>query len=139
MLALGGTLRIEPAPERGTRVSVQLPVASADDATTKETRDPYPACRPLHAVVREGYRRLLERRADLRVEAEAGSAEEALQILREGQPDLTIPDLSRLAWAASSSPGASSCASQRPASWCSACTATRSSRPRRSAPGRWAT
>jgi DNA-binding NarL/FixJ family response regulator len=47
-----------------------------------------------HAVVREGYRRLLERRADLRVEAEAGSAEEALQILREGQPDLTILDLS---------------------------------------------
>ncbi|WP_153161853.1 sensor histidine kinase [Zoogloea sp. 1C4] len=37
VLALGGTLRIEPAPERGTRVSVQLPVASADDATTKET------------------------------------------------------------------------------------------------------
>ena len=47
-----------------------------------------------HAVVREGYRRLLERRADLRVEAEACSAEEALQILREGQPDLTILDLS---------------------------------------------
>ena len=47
-----------------------------------------------HAVVREGYRRLLERRADLRVEAEAGSAEEALQILRAGQPDLTILDLS---------------------------------------------
>lgn len=37
VLALGGTLRIEPAPERGTRVSVQLPLASADDATTKET------------------------------------------------------------------------------------------------------
>lgn len=37
VLALGGTLRIEPAPERGTRVSVQLTLASADDATTKET------------------------------------------------------------------------------------------------------
>ncbi len=37
VLALGGTLRIEPAPERGTRVSVQLPLASTDDATTKET------------------------------------------------------------------------------------------------------
>lgn len=47
-----------------------------------------------HAVVREGYRRLLERRADLRVEAEAGSAEEALQRLREFVPDLTILDLS---------------------------------------------
>ena len=35
VLALGGTLRIGPAPERGTLVSVRLPLA--DDATTKET------------------------------------------------------------------------------------------------------
>jgi DNA-binding NarL/FixJ family response regulator len=47
-----------------------------------------------HAVVREGYRRLLERRADLRVEAEAASAEEALQRLREVAPDVFIVDLS---------------------------------------------
>lgn len=47
-----------------------------------------------HAVVREGYRRLLERRPDLRVEAEAGSAEEALQRLREVSPDVIILDLS---------------------------------------------
>jgi len=47
-----------------------------------------------HAVVREGYRRLLERRADLRVDAEAASAEEALQCLRENEPDLIILDLS---------------------------------------------
>lgn len=47
-----------------------------------------------HVVVREGYRRLLERRADLRIEAEAGSAEEALQHLRGFVPDLIILDLS---------------------------------------------
>lgn len=47
-----------------------------------------------HAVVREGYRRLLERRADLRVEAEAASADEALQRLREFTPDLIVLDLS---------------------------------------------
>lgn len=47
-----------------------------------------------HAVVREGYRRLLERRPDLRIEAEAGSAEEALQLLRECVPDVIILDLS---------------------------------------------
>lgn len=47
-----------------------------------------------HAVVREGYRRLLERRADLHIEAEAASAEEALQRLREIVPDLIILDLS---------------------------------------------
>ncbi|MBI2277849.1 MAG: response regulator transcription factor [Dechloromonas sp.] len=47
-----------------------------------------------HAVVREGYRRLLERRDDLHIEAEAASAEEALQRLREIVPDLIILDLS---------------------------------------------
>lgn len=47
-----------------------------------------------HAVVREGYRRLLERRPDLRVEAEAGSAEEALQQLRERSFDVIVLDLS---------------------------------------------
>jgi two-component system invasion response regulator UvrY len=47
-----------------------------------------------HAVVREGYRRLLERRADLRVEAEAGCAEDALECLRRMTPDLIILDLS---------------------------------------------
>lgn len=47
-----------------------------------------------HAVVREGYRRLLERRTDLRVEAEAASAEEALQRLREFVPDVIVLDLS---------------------------------------------
>jgi two-component system invasion response regulator UvrY len=47
-----------------------------------------------HAVVREGYRRLLERRGDLHIEAEAASAEEALQRLREIVPDLIILDLS---------------------------------------------
>ena len=47
-----------------------------------------------HAVVREGYRRLLERRADLHIEAEAGNAQEALQCLREITPDVIILDLS---------------------------------------------
>jgi two-component system, NarL family, invasion response regulator UvrY len=47
-----------------------------------------------HAVVREGYRRLLERRGDLRVEAEASSAEDALRTLRGLTPDVIILDLS---------------------------------------------
>ena len=47
-----------------------------------------------HAVVREGYRRLLERRADLRIEAEAGSADEALDYLRKATPDVIVLDLS---------------------------------------------
>ncbi|MBS0346661.1 MAG: histidine kinase [Proteobacteria bacterium] len=36
VLALGGTLRIAPAPDRGTLVSVRLPLASAEETPTKE-------------------------------------------------------------------------------------------------------
>jgi DNA-binding NarL/FixJ family response regulator len=46
-----------------------------------------------HAVVREGYRRLLERRADLRIEAEAATANEALTAFRAVQPDVVVLDL----------------------------------------------
>ena len=47
-----------------------------------------------HAVVREGYRRLLERRSDLHVAAEAASAEQALVCLRQMTPDVIVLDLS---------------------------------------------
>lgn len=47
-----------------------------------------------HAVVRQGYRRLMERRPDLHVAAEAGDAEEALRCLRTHPIDLIVLDLS---------------------------------------------
>ncbi len=47
-----------------------------------------------HAVVREGYRRLLERRADLRIAEEAGSAGEGYRLFKEATPDVAIIDLS---------------------------------------------
>lgn len=47
-----------------------------------------------HSVVREGYRRLLERRPDLKVEGEAASAAEACRLFRDLSPDLVIMDLS---------------------------------------------
>lgn len=46
-----------------------------------------------HAVVREGYRRLLERRGDLVIVAEAPDAAEALQGFREQSPDVVVVDL----------------------------------------------
>ncbi len=46
-----------------------------------------------HSVVREGYRRLLERRPDLRIVAEAECAEAALLAFREHGPDVTVLDL----------------------------------------------
>lgn len=47
-----------------------------------------------HAVVREGYRRLIERRADLHVAAEAGDAEETLRCLRQHPIEVVVLDLS---------------------------------------------
>jgi two-component system, NarL family, invasion response regulator UvrY len=47
-----------------------------------------------HAVVREGYRRLLECDADLVVVAEAATADEALQMDLEFKPKVTILDIS---------------------------------------------
>jgi two-component system invasion response regulator UvrY len=46
-----------------------------------------------HAVVREGYRRLLERTQDIVVVAEAASGEEAYRIVCELQPDVTVMDI----------------------------------------------
>lgn len=46
-----------------------------------------------HAVVREGYRRLLERTRDIVVIAEAASGEEAYRMVCELQPDVTVMDI----------------------------------------------
>ncbi len=47
-----------------------------------------------HPVVREGYRRLLERQPGMAVAAEASSAAEAYQAYRSAAPDVVIMDLS---------------------------------------------
>lgn len=46
-----------------------------------------------HAVVREGYRRLLERTDEISVIAEVGSGEEAYRVVCEMQPDVTVMDI----------------------------------------------
>jgi two-component system, NarL family, invasion response regulator UvrY len=47
-----------------------------------------------HAVVRAGYRRFLEQESGYEVIAEAGSGEEAYQLLQRVSPDIVILDLS---------------------------------------------
>jgi two-component system invasion response regulator UvrY len=47
-----------------------------------------------HAVVREGYRRILERTPDIEVVAEAGSGEDAYRCYCELDPDVVVMDLS---------------------------------------------
>lgn len=47
-----------------------------------------------HAVVREGYRRLLEKTSDLKVIAEAASGEEAYRLYAENPADVVVMDVS---------------------------------------------
>lgn len=47
-----------------------------------------------HAVVREGYRRMLERTQDIVVIAEAGTGEEAYRMICELKPDVAVLDIS---------------------------------------------
>jgi two-component system invasion response regulator UvrY len=47
-----------------------------------------------HAIVRAGYRHLLERHARFAVVAEAATADEAYALFRRHQPDLVVTDLS---------------------------------------------
>ncbi len=47
-----------------------------------------------HAIVRAGFRRLLEQRADFRVVAEAADAEHAYALYVEHEPDVVVMDLS---------------------------------------------
>lgn len=46
-----------------------------------------------HAIVREGYRRLLELHEDLRVVGEAATAEDGLLLWKKLQPSVTVVDL----------------------------------------------
>jgi two-component system invasion response regulator UvrY len=46
-----------------------------------------------HAIVREGYRSVLQKQPGLRVVAEAGDGVEAYRIFKETRPDLVIMDL----------------------------------------------
>lgn len=47
-----------------------------------------------HPIVREGYRRLLERQPEYRIVAEADNAADAYQAYRSASPDVVIMDLS---------------------------------------------
>ncbi len=47
-----------------------------------------------HAIVREGYRSLLEKQLNMEIIAEAASGEEGYQLYKEHEPNLVIMDLS---------------------------------------------
>ena len=71
-----------------------------------------------HPVVRDGYRRLFERRPGWRVVGEAGDAASAYQAYRETSPDVVVMDLSLPGPAGLRPFATSGNGTAAPASWC---------------------
>ena len=94
--SLRGTLRFERRAAGGARLVATIPnmgrnlrhePASTGGFTRVMLADD-------HAIVREGYRSLLQKQDRLRVVAEAGDGAEAYRVYKEARPDLVIMDVS---------------------------------------------
>src|SRR5258708_1255967 len=46
-----------------------------------------------HAIVRNGYRSILEERSDYKIIGEAGNGKELLEILKKSRPDIVLLDI----------------------------------------------
>ena len=107
---IGGGMRIESAPGRGTRVSVWVPAATAPSverrhstvapaapaAASRESREGG-RIRVLlvddHPMVREGIARQLLEQPDIEVVGEASDGESAVQLVRSLEPDVVTMDV----------------------------------------------
>ena len=89
---------IEFGDGQGTTVTLAVPVPgeAADPGDARDGRERAPDRAPVddHAVVRAGIRMLLESRADVTVVTEASSAEDAIAVVLDHDPDVIVTDLS---------------------------------------------
>jgi CheY-like chemotaxis protein len=111
MEELGGWLRVESSPGRGTTVILGLPftsAASTADISRQEAKSSPPAPSPPapmgagvrrvllvddHAMVRQGLRALLDHYPDLFIIGEAADGREAVSIAKKRTPDVIIMDI----------------------------------------------
>ena len=95
--ALGGSLSIGQA-RRGVRVAALIPLMPPRELSGRNAGTGMTELTILlvddHPVVREGYRRLLERTPGYRVVAEAHDAASAYQAYQKSKPDVVVMDLS---------------------------------------------
>ncbi|MFH0974196.1 MAG: PAS domain S-box protein [Spirochaetota bacterium] len=113
---LGGYVNIDSAPGTGTRVTLTVPLPSADrqkaSGITVETA-PEAAIPPAgntvskngegtnirvlvaddHAIVREGFVKLIQNEKDMEVVGEASNGEDAVNMARALRPDVIIMDI----------------------------------------------
>ena len=103
---LGGWLRVESAPGKGTTVTLGLPITSAvstPDMPGNEAQVSVPVAKSAglrrvllvddHAMVRQGLRAILDRYPDLFIIGEAADGREAVSIAKKRTPEVIIMDI----------------------------------------------
>lgn len=106
-LALGGTIKFRGFKDRGTGVTLRIPLAPGGKNTTPEAgaaaREPLTAAAevPLrilladdHEMIRQGLKEILLREFPHASIGEAGDGQQALELMRTGEWDLMLLDIS---------------------------------------------
>ena len=109
---LGGSLKVESAPQRGTKFTLIAPIQKQmiKESVTADLQPVAAAIRSTktvaagqkmrilvaddHAVVRQGLCTLLQREGDIDVVGQASDGKEAVEMARQLQPDVVLMDFS---------------------------------------------
>jgi PAS domain S-box-containing protein len=106
LLYMGGTMEIESAPGRGTRVVLTIPIdrAAESDLASPEEAAAHVTIRQKgrainilivddHKIMRQGLSSLLQFESDIEVVGEAENGEQALVLARLNKPDVVVMDV----------------------------------------------
>lgn len=100
LLYLGGTLLIDTAPGRGTRITLSIPLREGHSGEYGQRSSPSRKFDPIrvllvddHKMVRQGLTSLLELEADIEVVGEAENGREAIAKAHQLHPEVVILDV----------------------------------------------